>query len=71
MSSRVGTFIRCSAEYIVSVLPSGTRKSFSPTERSVGVLKLPALASGLCAIHFAGFPNTARPSSARDGRCRR
>jgi hypothetical protein len=46
--------MRCSAAYMASVLPSGTRKSFSPIESSIGVRKRPAWVRGLCLAHTSG-----------------
>jgi hypothetical protein len=53
--------MRCRTEYISRVLFMGTRKSFSPTDSSIGVLKLRACITGLCAIQTSGFSQGVEP----------
>ena len=53
--------MRCSTEYISSVLFMGTRKSFSPTESSIGVLKSFAWATGLWSSQAFGFSQNGPP----------
>jgi hypothetical protein len=53
--------MRWSTEYISSVLFMGTRKSFSPTESSIEVLKSFAYTIGLWSSHGFGFSQNGRP----------